>query len=64
MGKLLNPLGKMSMNLANFEFSFLISSMQNVARKECLGEMSLDLKFLAVINEPIGEVIAMSRVSS
>ena len=64
MGKLLNPLGKISMNLANFEFSFLTSSIQKVARKECFGEMSLYLKFLAAIKEPMGDVMAMSRVSS
>ena len=52
------------MNLANFEFSFLTSSMQNVARKECFGEISLDLKFRAVIKEPMGEAIAISRVSN
>jgi hypothetical protein len=32
--------------------------MSKVARKECLGEMSLYLKPLAAIKEPIGDCIA------
>jgi hypothetical protein len=54
----------MSMNFAKLEFSLRTSSIQKVAKKECLGEISLERKFLAAISEPIGEAIAMSRVKS
>lgn len=64
MGKFVNPFGRISMNLINYEFSFLFSSIINVAKKECLGLISLCLKFLAAIREPIGDCIAMSKVSS
>ena len=54
----------MSMNFAKLEFSLRTSSMQNVAKKECFGEISLVRKFLAAMREPIGETIAISRVKS
>jgi hypothetical protein len=54
----------MSINFVNGELCFLFSSIINVARNECFGESRRYLKFLAAIRDPIGDCIAISRVSS